>query len=295
MNPESVKTKLRKYAIEAKITFQEALVYYGLEGTIRRISLTNYADHFVLKGGILLYAVFDRNYGRSTTDIDLLAQKISNRKEEITTVFRKILSLKLDDGIVFDPDSVTVDTITEFKYYHGLHVSAIGYLNRTRVPVNIDIGFGDVVSPKAVTMKFPVIFDGEQPEITAYSLESVISEKLEAIVRNGFLNSRYKDFYDIYLISKSSPFSFAVLREAIVETFENRRTTMTSTSSAFGEEFATYPMHKTRWNAFLKKKKVLVTISLEEVLAEIKRFVFPLLEGTEPDSSVWNPILERWE
>ena len=134
MNADSVKSRLKNFAIKNGCTFQEALTYYGLERTIYRISVSKYAEHFVLKGGIFLYAIFDRNYERATTDVDLLARYISNSGEEMKNIFRDILSLNCDDALIYDIDSVTVEDITEFKEYHGLHVSAAGYLDRTKNP-----------------------------------------------------------------------------------------------------------------------------------------------------------------
>ncbi len=206
MKADSVKARLKNFAIKSGCTFQEALTYYGLERTIYRISISQYSEHFVLKGGIFLYAMFERNYERVTTDVDLLAQKISNSWEGMRSVFQDILSQDIDDALVFDVDSITVEDITELKEYHGLHISAVAYLDRTKIPVGIDIGFGDVIYPHAVKMDFPVILDMEAPRVNAYSLETSIAEKLEAIVHNGYLNSRYKDFYDIYILSQEWTF-----------------------------------------------------------------------------------------
>lgn len=108
MNAESVKARLKNFAKNTGHTFQETLIYYGLERTIYRISVSEYAEHFVLKGGIFLYALFDRSFERATTDVDLLARRISNRSEEMKTVFQRILSQEIDDALVFDIDSITV-------------------------------------------------------------------------------------------------------------------------------------------------------------------------------------------
>lgn len=281
MNVDSVKARLKNFAIKSGCTFQEALTYYGLERTIYRISISEYADNFVLKGGIFLYALFGRNYERATTDVDLLAQRISNGSEEMKSVFQKIFSRDVDDALVFDVDSITVEDITEFKEYHGLHVSFVGYLDRTKIPISIDIGFGDVIYPEAVKMDFPVILDMESPRVNAYSLETSIAEKLEAIIHNGYLNSRYKDFYDIYVLSKKYEFSYAELRNAVIQTFENRKTPMTMDSAAFSDEFLNDPMHQTRWKAFLKKKKALIQVSMSDAMDWIKAFVRPLFEGAK--------------
>lgn len=293
MNADSIKARLKNFAVSNNITFQEALIYYGLERTVYRISVSEYAEHFVLKGGIFLYAIFDRNYERATTDIDLLARKISNSSEEMKQVFKVILSQTEDDALVFDTGSVSVEDITEFKEYHGLHISVIGYLDRTKIPIGIDIGFGDIVYPDAVKMDFPVILDMEAPRINMYSLESSIAEKLEAIIHTGYLNSRYKDFYDIYVLSGKYGFDYDKLRNAVIETFENRKTTMTMDSAAFAEGFLNDPIHLTRWNAFLKKKKAIIQVSLPDAMAQIKNFVRPLIEGGNVKK--WNSDDCCWE
>ena len=150
MNADSIKAKLKIFALKNGCTFQEALTYFGIERTIYRISVSKYAEHFVLKGGIFLYAMFRRDYQRATTDMDLLARRISNNSEEIKSIFQDIFSQDFDDGLVFDVGSIKVDDITQFKEYHGLHISAVAYLDRTKIPINIDIGFGDVIYPNAV-------------------------------------------------------------------------------------------------------------------------------------------------
>lgn len=293
MNADSVKARLKSFAIKSGCTFQEALTYYGLERAIYRISISEYAEHFVLKGGIFLYAIFGCNYERATTDVDFLARRISNSSEEMKAIFQKIFSQDVDDALVFDIDAITVENITELKEYHGLHVSFVGYLDRTKIPIGIDIGFGDVIYPDAVKMDFPVILDMEAPRVNAYSLETLIAEKLEAIIHNGYLNSRYKDFYDIYVLSTNYEFSYEGLRNAVIQTFENRKTQMTMDAAAFSEEFLNDPMHQTRWKSFLKKKKALIQISLSDAMDWIKAFVCPLLEGME--KTKWNPKKGIWE
>ena len=295
MNADSVKARLKKFAVNSGCTFQEALVYYGLERTIYRISVSRYANNFILKGGIFLYAIFDRKYERATTDVDLLARRISNSAEEMKAVFCEIFAQDGDDALVFDLDTITVESITEFKKYHGLRISAVAYLERTRIPIGIDIGFGDVIYPDAVEMEFPVILDMEAPKVNAYSLESSIAEKLEAIVKNGFLNSRYKDFYDIYVLSEKYPFNYEKLHSAVVETFTNRKTPMTMDTAAFKDEFINDTMHRTRWNAFLRKKKALIQVSIFDAMNRIQTFVRPLLDETANQFVEWDPYEGCWK
>lgn len=295
INSDSVKARLKNYALKTGRTFQETLVYYGLERTLYRIAISPFAEHFVLKGGIFLYAIFDRDFDRATTDVDLLARRISNNREEMKAVFLDIFSQNVDDAIIFDLNSVTVENIAEFKEYHGLHISAVGYLDRTRIPVGIDVGFGDVIYPDVVKMEFPVILDMDTPRINAYSLESSIAEKLEAIIHNGYLNSRYKDFYDIYVISRKYRFSYLRLKNAVIKTFENRKTKMMMDSAVFCKEFLEDPMHQIRWNSFLKKKSALIQVSMADVMDWIKLFVCPLFETNENRISIWNPEDGYWK
>ncbi len=295
MNADSVKARLKNFSVSSGCTFQEALVYYVLERTIYRITVSPYAGHFVLKGGIFLYAVFGRKYERATTDVDLLAIRISNSAEEMKAVFCDILAQEEDDALVFDLDSITAEDITEFKEYHGLHISAVAYLDRTRIPVGIDIGFGDVIYPNTIEMEFPVILDMEAPRVNAYSLESSIAEKLEAIVKNGFLNSRYKDFYDIYVLSEKYPFNYEEMHNAVMETFSNRKTPVTLDTAAFSDEFIKDSMHQARWNSFLKKKKALIQISMNDAMTRIKIFATPLLSQTTEPVTKWDPYNGCWK
>ncbi len=295
MNADSVKAKLKNFAVSSGCTFQQALVYYGLERTIYRISVSPYTDHFILKGGIFLYAISDRNYERATTDIDLLARQISNSADEMKDVFTDIFAQDEDDALSFDLDSISVEIIAEFKDYHGLHISTVAYLDRTRIPIGIDIGFGDVIYPDVTEMEFPVILGMDAPKLNVYSLESSIAEKLEAIVKNGFLNSRYKDFYDIYVLSKKYSFNYDKLHNAVIETFRNRKTLMTMDSVAFSDEFINDAIHKTRWNSFLKKKKALISVSINDVMAWIKVFAQPLLSETIIPGESWDPNEGYWK
>ena len=190
----SVKDRLKNQAVASGKTFQEALTAYGLERTVYRLSVSEYVERFTLKGGIFLYALFEGEFARATRDIDLLARNMPNNVEDMKKVFANIFSIECDDALRYDLDTLEVIDITEFKEYQGVNVSIMAYLDRTKVPVSIDIGFGDVVYPDRVKMEFPVLLDMEVPEIYAYSISSVISEKFEASVSLGDANSRWIAF-----------------------------------------------------------------------------------------------------
>ena len=292
----SVKDRLKNLAKEDGRTMQDELVTYGLERAIYRLSISEYAERFTLKGGIFLYALFDGNFARATVDIDLLAQHISNDAEEMKKVFQDIFSIKCDDALQFDLESLDVINITEFKEYHGVNVSIMGYLDRTRVSVSIDIGFGDVVYPERMRMTFPVLLDMDAPEVYAYSIYSVIAEKFEAFVSLGLANGRYKDFYDIYVLSANYDLNGNELKNAIVETFMHRETTFDDIV-AFEPDFIEDTVRQGRWNAFIKKKKAMMKIEFEEAIEQSKKLLLPSVEAIEQNKKFdyqWDRDKKEW-
>ena len=274
----SVKDRLKNQAVASGKTMQEVLTVYGLERTVYRLSISEYASQFTLKGGIFLYALFEGEFVRATRDIDLLARNMPDNRDNMKRVFENIFSIKCDDALVYDLSSLEVIDITEFKEYHGVHVSIMAYLDRTKVPVSIDIGFGDVIYPDRIKMEFPVLLDMDVPEIYVYSIYSVISEKFEAIVSLGDANSRYKDFYDIYILATRYQLDGEELKEAIRETFEHRGTGFDDIT-AFEDGFAEEELHQSRWKAFLKKKKALVNVGFEEVIDLMRILLVPIVQS----------------
>ena len=292
----SVKDRLKKQAIEEKKTMQDKIVMYGLERTIYRLSISEYAERFTLKGGIFLYALFNGDYTRATTDIDLLAQCISNDTEEMKKVFKEIFSIKCDDALRFDLNTLDVIYITEFKEYHGVKVSILGYLDKTKVPISIDIGFGDIVYPERMKMDFPVLLDMDIPKVYAYSINSVVAEKFEAFVSLGLANSRYKDFYDIYVLSDRYNFDGKELTNAIKETFNHRGTSFDDIV-AFEDGFADDETRLMRWNSFVKKKKALIKLDFEETVQLLKILLFPIVDAIKKNElfeRTWSHEKKMW-
>lgn len=296
INAISVKDRLKKQAIEDGKTMQDKLVTYGLERTIYRLSVSKYAEKFTLKGGIFLYALFDGEYARATMDIDLLAQRIPNDAEEMKKVFNDIFSIECDDALRFDLNTLEVINITEFKEYRGVNVSIMGYLDRTKVPISIDIGFGDVVYPERMKMEFPVLLDMEVPEVYAYSIYSVIAEKFEAFVSLGLANGRYKDFYDIYVLAGRYDLDGMELKNAIVETFTHRWTDFDDIV-AFDDDFTKDETRQRRWGAFIKKKKALVQVEFEEIMQLLKELLQPIVDSIQTNNSfeqTWSKEEKSW-
>lgn len=292
----SVKDRLKNKSRSTGKTMQELLIAYGLERTIYRLSKSEYKEHFILKDGIFLYALYEGSYARATTDIDFLAQRISNDTEKIKQVFAEIFLVEADDPLRFDIETLSVKPIAEMKKYHGVNVSIIAYLDRTSINVSIDIGFGDVIFPDKVEMDFPVVLSDESPQVYAYSLCSTVAEKFEAIVSLAYDNSRFKDYYDIYVLSTTQDFEGKELLEAVSETFENRHTSIAEIV-AFEDGFADDPLRQTRWKAFVKKKKAMMPVSLEETIKVIQQFMQPVVDAiihNEAFEDRWSHDEQKW-
>lgn len=292
----SVKDRLKNKSRSTGKTMQELLIAYGLERTIYRLSKSEYKEHFILKGGIFLYALYEGSYARATTDIDFLAQRISNDTEKIKQVFSEIFLVEADDPLRFDIETLSVKPIAEMKKYHGVNVSIIAYLDRTSINVSIDIGFGDVIFPDKVEMGFPVVLSDESPQVYAYSLCSTVAEKFEAIVSLAYDNSRFKDYYDIYVLATTQDFEGKELLEAVRETFENRHTSIAEIV-AFEDGFADDPLRQTRWKAFVKKKKAMMPVSLEDTIKVIQQLMKPVVDAiihSEVFEGRWSHDEQRW-
>ena len=296
-NATSVKERLKNYAKKNNRIVQDIFTVYVLERTLYRISVSNYRDKFMLKGGILLNGLFTEDFTRATTDIDLLGTKISNEAENMKTVFEEIFSQECDDPIVFRLDTLKVSNITEFKEYHGLNIYILALLDRTRIPVSIDIGFGDIIYPDRVEMDYPTLLDDDPAKMYAYSIESTIAEKFEAIVSLGEANGRMKDFYDICSISGKTDMDGVVLQTAIIETFHHRNTGFDDIA-AFDEGFCEDPLRISRWRGFLKQKNVLAPIDFMDAIENIKKFLNPVVLAIREDdtfSGTWDHVIKAWK
>ena len=293
----SIKSRLKNIAIKENSTMQNELVTYALERTIYRMSISKYSDNFTLKGGIFLYALFNRQYPRATMDIDFLANKIANDSEFMKEVFTEIFLIQCDDALYFDISSLKVENITEFKEYHGVNVSILALLEKTKIPVSIDIGFGDIVYPDRIKMDFPVLLDMEIPSVNAYSIYSAIAEKFEAIVSLGRYNSRYKDLYDIYAISQKHTLNGSDLYNALVETFNHRNTSFNNIV-AFSDDFINDPSLDKKWKSFKKKKQVNQDIDFKTVITHNMKLLLPVVEAILNEQTFkrnWNATLKDWE
>lgn len=296
ISPKSVKDKLTNRANLDKRLFSEILVMYAIERLLYRVSVSNYSKLFVLKGGVLMYGLFLSNYPRSTSDMDFLGLTDDQSMESIRKVFHEILSIEYDDALVFDLDSLSVGKIAELAETPGIRVKCFGYIERTRIPVSIDIGFSDVIYPESMLTNFPTLLSMEPPLILTYPIESVISEKFHAIFVLGKANSRYKDFYDIYSLICNFDFRGYYMKESLIRTFRNRNTNFGETV-AFGEDFYKDEVKIRQWSGFLEKKHIDSSIEFEVIINLLKVFFLPILNSLIVDDHFdydWSHEEKKW-
>jgi hypothetical protein len=294
---ESSKARLKKIAVAENKPFNYILMHYFIERLLYRLSVSAYTGNFILKGGLLLYTVFD-NKARTTRDIDLLAEKIRNTPDELLGIFTEIAGLPGDDAVSYDTKTITVERIKEDADYEGIRVKLTGYLDRSRHVLQFDIGFGDVVIPKPVMMSYPSLLDMEAPRLRAYALESVIAEKFQAGVYLAEANSRMKDFYDLYALCAARSFDGAVLYEAVRRTFERRKTILPPIPTIFADTFPALPEKQIQWRAFLNRTGIETANDFTIVMNSIRKFLLPLYNALTNKTSFtdhWDHERGKWQ
>jgi len=276
-NSQSIREKLLQLSRSENLNFQTLITRYFHERLLYRISVSKYSTNFCLKGGSLLYALKGLRV-RPTVDIDMLATNINNDKYVIKQIFTSICGLRYeDDCVLFDTDSIITEDIREEDKYHGIRVFVNSTFDTARQRLQIDLGFSDIVVPKPVTIEFPALLSElPQPHITAYSTETVIAEKFHAMITLGNLNSRMKDFYDIYtLLNGDNNVHINVLKDAIQATFNNRMTDFPQNAALFAPDFLNDNNRNAMWDSFLRKNK-LEKIDFPHVVKFITDYFRPL-------------------
>lgn len=282
----SARSRLQNKAREDNRPFAEVLQYYGMERFLYRFSQSKYADKFILKGA-LMFTVWQVPERRTTLDIDFLAY-YDSQIEAIEKVIREVCKIHVPaDGLVFDPETVAGQKIKEDADYEGVRVKFLGFLERSRIPMQIDVGFGDIIYPKPRVIDYPVILDFPKPHLKGYTAESVVSEKFEAMIRLGLLNSRMKDFYDLWLMTRRFDFKGETLVEALKKTFSRRKILLPQEGPLFAEEI--YDEGSDRqilWKAFLNKGEIKqVPEKLGATAKIIERFLTKPLETIGKDKT----------
>ena len=286
--------RLLSYARTKGEDFNLLLFRYGVERLLYRLSISSDADKFILKGASLFLVWKGQNY-RVTRDADLLGSSPADI-EYIASIFRDLCKAKTEDsdGIQFMSDTVRAVPIREEQTYGGIRVTLMGILHQARIPLQVDIGFGDVVTPEPERIEFPTLLDDPPPQLLAYPRYTMVAEKLETMVRLGMANSRMKDFYDVWLMSRLFEFEGQTLCDAIRNTFRRRSTLLPSgLPTAFTEEFRKDAQKQMQWQAFVRKSKPEdVSGDLASVIIDLEAFLMPAIEtseGGKPFCMLWPP------
>ena len=276
----SIRAKLLNIAKKEDVFYQTILTRYFQERLLYRMSQTRYRGNFYLKGGALMYA-YEKFAARPTLDMDFLGNSISNEEASIVTAFKEICSIPYEkDGVCFETNQITAHIITEFKDYHGVRLSIPVKMDTISQVLTMDVGFGDIVTPYPVAIDYPVLLDYlPSANILAYSLETVIAEKLHAIIDLADQSSRMKDYYDLYIILSREKYDRDILKEAVVRTFENRHTHYDTDTMFFRKEFADNQQMQIRWQAFAHKITISTNMSFQEVVTFIQDTLLPFWEN----------------
>jgi predicted nucleotidyltransferase component of viral defense system len=281
-NPESITASVRQRLLnEARATgrpFNELLQYFAMERFLYRLSKSPHGERFVLKGA-LMFPAWDVSLTRPTKDIDLLGH-VANDIERIVAVAKEVCGQDVEpDGLDFDQKSVRGERIAEEAEYEGVRVGFHGTLGTASIAMQLDVGFGDVVVPGPVTLDYPTILDLPAPRIRGYTRESVIAEKFHTMVRRGLLNSRMRDFFDVWALSRRFDFDGDVLAASIRETFARRNLEVAPRPVALTGEFAADTAKATQWRGFLRRSRLEgAPDELVDVVVSIATFLGPVAE-----------------
>lgn len=272
----SVRARLLNLSKERNEPFELLLTQYALERLLYRLSTSDYKDKFVLKGALLLRHWLDDPH-RPTRDVDLLG--FGSSDPELTRgFFKEIGSIKEDDGVTFDIDNLVVDTVRDESGYNGLRLKCYAIIDGARIRIVIDIGYGDATEPGLNEIELVPLLDQPAPRLRAYPPETVIAEKFQAMVHLGLANTRLKDFYDIWVLSRTHAFKGDRLARAIKATFDRRKTAIPANPpDALTDTFAKDQAKVKQWTAFLQDV-VIDPGSLAETTSALSAFLMPHVE-----------------
>ena len=287
----SVRQRLLNRARADGDDFQVLLTRYVLERFLYRLGQSEHHDRFVVKGA-MLFVLWEGDLHRTTRDLDLLGSGPSGIADVEQDV-RDILAIEVeDDGVIFAPETVQGGLIREEQEYEGVRVTAEARLGNARVRLKVDVGFGDAVTPDAEEATFPTLLDSPPPVLWVYPKETVVAEKLQAMVSLGILNSRMKDFYDLWHLAQRDAFEGPALTEAVRATFDRRETPIPDAAPlALSDGFALDAVKQTQWRAFVRRGRVNDEAALSEVIKSLRGFLLPVLQAARANS----PLDERWE
>lgn len=287
----SVKERLRNISTQTGKEYQSVLRQYMQERFLFRLSKSIYANNLILKGA-LLFIAHDISRSRPTKDIDFLGTSVSNEKDEIAEIIKEILKVGCNDGLRFETNEIESENIVEDGDYHGVRIKFYAYLENSRERIQIDIGFGDRITAGPIEIDFPTLLDLPVPHIKVYSIESAVAEKFEAIVSLQLETSRMKDFYDILFFADHYEFKLDILKEAILTTFDHRKTDIEKRKSIYDDKFKTDEQLQKFWTAFLDRNKLNAENNFVNVVKRLDSFIEPIFSEK---NLIWNPNKFIWE
>jgi hypothetical protein len=272
--PASVRQRLLTLSQRRTEPFDLVLVRYGIERLLYRLSCSPHAEKFLLKGA-MLFAIWSDGTHRPTRDVDLLGSG-PHDDETLKAIFTELCRLEIEpDGLTFLPESVVAAPIREEAAYPGTRITLEARLENARIRVQVDIGFGDVVTPAPEEITFPALLDFPAPHLRAYPIYTVVAEKLEASVRLGEGNTRMKDFFDLWFLSRNFPFEGELLKDGITRTFARREMALPATVPvALTPEFAA---QKAATWAFFIRRNALAPVEMAATLDVIRAFAWPVM------------------
>lgn len=280
----SVRARLLALAKERNRPFDLLLTRFTLERFLYRLSLSRHRDRFILKGAILLLASALEDPLRPTRDLDLLGFG-DPAPDRIIAVIREVCAIEENDAIAFDTDALAIDRIRDDTEYGGLRIKTTADVDRAKVPITIDIGFGDAVEPGLIDIELPVLLGMPAPRLRAYSFETVIAEKFQAMVALGRANTRLKDFYDIWALSRSHDFDADRLARAIAATFARHQTAIpVEAPDGLTPAFAADPIKQKQWAVFIRDV-ALDPGPFTEVINQLAAFLMPLAAAARARSN----------
>ena len=270
-SPSSLLAKLKNESIRREIPNQQMIVLFLQEEFSRRLGKSNYVDQLILKGGFLLF-LLGAGDTRATMDSDYLMKNLANKKESVESVIQEIIGIDNDGNITFELMKLKI--ITEQNDYHGFRIKLLGIIGRTRTPMFIDLGVGDIIVPESELI----------------SLETIIAEKLDAILYLMEASSRMKDFYDLYYLALSKNFNGGILKEAIYTTFKNRGHLNLIKNIHEINRFKEIEKTRNMWNRFVEKE---IKVAMEfdnviDMIIELTLQICEAIENNEVFSKLWS-------
>ena len=287
----SVHQRLLNLSRERNEDFNLILTSYTIERLLYRLTCSTYSDAFLLKGAMLITVWLGRSH-RPTRDLDLLGIGDA-ASHHLKQVFQQVCQTQVeDDGLVFDPESIEITVMREEQNYPVQRVKLQARLGKARIRVQVDIGFGDAVTPEPEQIEYPVLLELPRPRIRAYPRETVVAEKLQTLIYLGMVNGRMKDFYDLYMISRMFTFDGATLTRAILATFGHRGTRIPSDIPiALREESAGDPDKVIQWKAFLNRSGLDgATVHYPQLIDALRIFLVQPLHAAD----IENPFQAKW-